>query len=1152
MIRMNIKARNRSALMWSGLLLVAAVMPACPALGRAILRVETDPQAPAVTVLSWDTEGGEQAAMNLLRAATGIRVRVAGAWTEATAGPLESETDTGLRRYRFSPVDAILLTWTVAVHDADLSLILAGEGDGLNRVEAVELTFPFNPRVTPTTVLPARWAEDGTFRLPALLSAPDFGQMRMTAEPEARQGRVTGRLEGSRNEALVDLIVRLPAPTVAEPIRLNLRPWVLPAPEGLEDRALWAAARRGWFNIYQCTARWGDQTAPFSAPAGIQACNVISDPCSMTLYMTADAALLVPELAPGVSAMEQVRYSLDWWLDRRMLESGEIIGYRGDYVDFLDTNPSILISAWNYVEATSDLRWLERRMDKLERVAEFTRGRDTDGDGLFEAVQSGNRGTLLGPKRSCSAWDAINCGHKDAYSNALIYRAWRCMADLQARLGRPEQAARYLQLAARLKDAYARTLINPKTGYVAWWKSQDGELHDFASPLINGIAIHYGLIDPEPGRKILQNLRAKIRKAGFRRPELGVPITLLPIPRADYLIEYPHGIAGCPIREDGTDTFGQYLNGGVWPVANLDFLAAHYKLGEDRHADAILRAMLRRQTEGAWPNGGGFQNGFVDSYPHGAEAVDWEGNPCGYEGYMAETFVYLQAVLLREPLFSQRLYRTLKNAPPPGRHRPAARNRSISPSTAADFVVPPGQRQLFLDDHGIAEMSNLSRTMHAPVKRGAVVRPDQPWETTLQTRCAPTWNPERKVWQLWLITSTNIPDFAGGTSYAESSDGIHWIKPVLGQTEINGSNQNNFISVVPGDTWPKNAIENVVIDPDDPDHGRRYKGFYGAFGRRPMVSPDGTHWTLLNVPELPSSDESNLSHDRASGIFIATLKRGGPFGRSHAIWTSPDFLTWTDTGALFHADELDQELAASNIAARVADPTLQQPMANNPAEYNADIYNVGVFRYEGLYIGLPAVYHATGRYEDNTDGFQLIQLACSRDLGNWRRLGDRQPFIGPSPVESDNWDRTQLLPPSAPVVRDNELWFYYTGIKYRVSPADADEKKGAICLAVLRRDGFISLDAAEEEGRLTTMPFVLRGERLYVNAAVRAEGRFLIEALDETGQVLATSAPLSGDHLALTVTWDQGNLAATKGRIVQLRFTMREASLYSYWLAGND
>ena len=118
-------------------------------------------------------------------------------------------------------------------------------------------------------------------------------------------------------------------------------------------------------------------------------------------------------------------------------------GEIGAYVDFLDSHPSVLIAAWDYVEATGDTAWLQRTIGQLEIIGEFIAGRDLDGDGMVEAVQSGNDGTLWQPARGCSWWDAVNSGHKDGYANALIYRGWRCLADLETRSGRVEKAARY-------------------------------------------------------------------------------------------------------------------------------------------------------------------------------------------------------------------------------------------------------------------------------------------------------------------------------------------------------------------------------------------------------------------------------------------------------------------------------------------------------------------------------------------------------------------------------------------------------------------------------------------------------------------------------------------------------------------------------------
>ena len=468
-------------------------------------------------------------------------------------------------------------------------------------------------------------------------------------------------------------------------------------------------------------------------------------------------------------------------------------------------------------------------------------------------------------------------------------------------------------------------------------------------------------------------------------------------------------------------------------------------------------------------------------------------------------------------------------------------------SAEQQFRMPAGQRQLFLDDTCVETTENLMRAMHQPTKKGAVIEPDRPWETSLQTRCVPAWDENEDLFKLWLITSTSLPGVAG-TTYVESKDGIHWTKPNLHQYEFGGSSKNNFISLDPNASWPENAIENVVYDPDDPNANRRYKGFLGCYGRQPMVSPDGIHWERLKVQEIPSQDESNLSYDRLNRTFIATLKQSGPFGRSHGLSTSRDFENWTEPELIFHADEEDQELAKGIIAARLSNTQLQQPIYNDPADYSADIYNMPIFRYEGIYIALPAVYYGTGKLpEGNTDGFHLIQLACSHDLHRWKRLGDRQPFIGPSPSGQGNYDTTQLLPPSAPIIRDDELWFYYTGIKYRAAPVNADRDQGAICLAVLRRDGFISLDAGENPGFLVSKPFVAGSMGLFVNVDATM-GSLEVEVLDNEGRAVAVSEPIVGDKTRACVKWKKGNWAGLKHTRVSLKFTLHKASLFSFWL----
>lgn len=627
------------------LLLLSAPLRA----GLPVLRIAPAADHARLDYLGWDSEGGPRVDRNLLRAGHGVelRVRVGGKWVRSGDLPAMMQKDaSGAVRYTFAPAAGAEIAWRVRQQDGQLALSVHFGGKAA--VEAAELVLSFDPLVTPTTVLPAGWENDGRLRLPAIISAPDHGQWLVTA---AGTTGLKGRLEGSRVEHSVDFVVELPVAAPGSEVGLSLSPVLLPAPRGLSDHSRWPAARRGWFGALQCSAKWGDAGNAFSSPAGMVANNVVSDPASSSLWFYADQAYWTPELAPGVSAIGLVRRTLDWWLDEKVLPSGEMICY-WDKAGFLDANSGPLIAAWDYVEATGDEAWLGRRIERLEFLADYLARRAEGGNGLVRARQSGNYDTLKEPNRSCAWFDALNCGGEDGLTNAIIYRGWRCLAELEGRLHRTAQAARYTRLADRLKAAYVPTLYNPATGWLAWWKSEDGTLHDYATPIVNGIAIEYGLVDPAQGREILARLRAKMREVGFTRIDLGVPPMLVPVRRDDYLTD----AIGCPQKPDGSDTVGYYMNGGITAGQVLHFLNAHYVVGEGAEADRILDAMLGRQAQG------GFQNGSVNEYPRGIDWTTWDGKPSGYEGYLADSFRFLQAVLLREPQMRSRLYRPLTPA----------------------------------------------------------------------------------------------------------------------------------------------------------------------------------------------------------------------------------------------------------------------------------------------------------------------------------------------------------------------------------------------------------------------------------------------------------------------------------------------------------
>ena len=519
------------------------------------------------------------------------------------------------------------------------------------------------------------------------------------------------------------------------------------------------------------------------------------------------------------------------------------------------------------------------------------------------------------------------------------------------------------------------------------------------------------------------------------------------------------------------------------------------------------------------------------------------------------------------------------------RSKSNAQNPGVSaPSTGARFDVPRGQRQLFIDDHGVARIENLARTMHQPLKKGAVIRPDPSRGiTSIQIRSAPNWDPEAKHFKFWIMSQPDDLEGVGAAGYYESTDGLHWREPALGQIESRGSRDNNLVTVA----GLNSRVDCAIYDPLDPDPKFRYKGFTlrSLFDLKqdpkaklqwelqPVVS-DGVTWRKLDAPGMDSADEYNLSFDAVEKQFIATVKHSGPHGRSVYLSTSKDFRHWTKQELIFHADDLDQELGRRNIAQHFGDPRLRKPYFNIPAKYNVDVYNMGTFRYEGLFLGMPAMYHKTGQVPGSWPGFQNfpdavgienyrrfgdwagfhpIQLVCSRDLHHWTRLGDRKPFLEPSPLNAGAYDLSCLIGPSFPIFRGDELWFYYTGLKSYGGEFDDDgmgPDRSAICLAALRRDGFISLDAGEDEGSVLTDLFAMPQGELHLNVSAH-KGSVIAQLCDEKAVAIPgfeASAEIRGNHTDTVVRWTKGKLHEWSGKTVRLRLRLRQAELYSYWI----
>ena len=295
----------------------------------------------------------------------------------------------------------------------------------------------------------------------------------------------------------------------------------------------------------------------------------------------------------------------------------------------------------------------------------------------------------------------------------------------------------------------------------------------------------------------------------------------------------------------------------------------------------------------------------------------------------------------------------------------------------------------------------------------------------------------------------------------------------------------------------------------------------GTDGMWVAFSPDGIHWT--NYEENPVGPSSDTSHYVVQGPVTGSYRTYGRFaprgGRVIGCMTSDDFTNWSD-GILALAPD-DKEVAGPKS--------------------DTQFYGMSVGLYEGLYIGGLWV------YRPGTDGCIDTQLAVSQDGLAWERVADRQDFmpLGPKGGMSDGMVRTT----ANYIVRGDEIFVYYGLISGPHSgPAHPGKQivrshPGAIGLARLRRDGWVSLDADAKGGRVITKPLTIPSETLHLNVDASG-GEVRASLIDEADQAIpGLEGALTGNHLDGTIVWTNEIPAGP----VRLKLELSNAKLYSYW-----
>ncbi len=445
-------------------------------------------------------------------------------------------------------------------------------------------------------------------------------------------------------------------------------------------------------------------------------------------------------------------------------------------------------------------------------------------------------------------------------------------------------------------------------------------------------------------------------------------------------------------------------------------------------------------------------------------------------------------------------------------------------------------RQLLVDDF-LIEATTLTRTFHTPRPHPAnpVVRPDRPWEQSGRGPMAMVfsdgiwYDPADRLFKMWYMAG-----YGTGTGYATSEDGVRWTKPAL--------------DVVPGTNLVQQAVrdsQTVWLDLEERSPARRFKLFRshneaGRFGLSVYFSSDGVHWGERVLRTGSCGDRTTAFWNPFRKVWVYSIRHGWGRPRRRRYWEVTDVVRgpqWEriDEPPLWvGSDRLDPE--------------------RNDLKTPCELYNLDCVAYESLLLGLFSIWRGDKNIPPGRPKPNEVCVGFSRDGFHWDRP-ERRPFIPVSEQSGDwNWGNVQSAGGCCLVVGD-ELYFYHSGRAGKPAEGKKRDTTGATGLAVLRRDGFASLDAADRAETLITRPVTFTGQHLFVNADVAA-GALTAEVLDEHGRAVPGfgRADCIGVHENKTkqpLVWKGGDLAKLASKPVRFRFHLRQGRLYAFWVSAD-
>ncbi len=478
-----------------------------------------------------------------------------------------------------------------------------------------------------------------------------------------------------------------------------------------------------------------------------------------------------------------------------------------------------------------------------------------------------------------------------------------------------------------------------------------------------------------------------------------------------------------------------------------------------------------------------------------------------------------------------------------------------------------GRMELFVEDGLIERLGGkASLRLHSPVMKEIAFQTNNAWEgnmcggykTYFWDKASGIFRMYYQSWDLRISPpaegekkgkKTERPVKIG---YAQSKDGVTWVRPELGLFEVDGSKKNNIVFVGFGADFKgvHGFAPYLDVNPNcKPDE--RFKAL-GACMTWPgaklyaLKSADGLNWELMRDEPVMTKDKydsQNLAFwDATRGEYRAYVRDIQSNFRVIKTCVSKDFLNWTETEDLEFPGAPREQLYTNHVVPYYRAPHI---FVGFPARYVERKWSEVIER-------LPELEHRKLRaslMERYGAAVTDTQFMASRDGKTFKRHDET--FIRPGLRTAGSWTYGDCYQGWGLLETESDV----TGAPKELSLFTIEGywrgEGNFVRRQTIRVDGFVSVHAGRDGGELVTKPIVFAGERLVLNIATSAAGGCKVEIQTAEGEVIpgfseADCLEVLGDSLELGISWAGGSVGQLAGRPVRLRFVVKDADLYSY------